>query len=71
MKPPSHPQPGPAQQGKEVSEAMAPKGNPNQNLLPRFQGGEVKYDKFDQLTRDIFADMLDLEGRSGRENSHG
>ena len=43
MKPPSHPQPGPAQQGKEVSKAMAPKGNLNQNLLPRFQGGEVKY----------------------------
>ena len=52
MKPPSHPQPGPAQQGKEVSEAMAPKENPNQNLLPRFQGDEVKHDKFDQLTRD-------------------
>ena len=52
MKPPSHPQPGPAQQGKEVSEAIAPKGNPNQNLLPRFQGGEVKHGKFVQLTRD-------------------
>ena len=44
MKPPSYPQPGLAQQGKEVLEAMAPKENPNQNLFPRFQ---VKRDKFD------------------------
>jgi len=51
MKPPSHPQPGPAQQGKEVSEAVAPKGSPNQNLFPRFQGDEVKHGKFVQLTR--------------------
>ena len=42
-----------AQQGKEVSEAMAPKENPNQNLFPRFYGGEVKHDKFVQLTRDF------------------
>ena len=53
MKPPSNPQPGPAQQGKEVSEAMAPKGKPNQNLFPRFHGGEVKHGKFIQLTRDF------------------
>ena len=52
MKPLSHPQPSPAQQDKEISEAMAPKGNPNQNLLPRFQGWEVKYDKFDRRTED-------------------
>ena len=51
MKPPSHPQPGPAQQGMEVSEA-APKEIPNQNLLSRFQAGQVKHCKFVQLTRD-------------------
>ena len=28
MEPPSHPQPNLAQQGKGVSEAVAPKGNP-------------------------------------------
>ena len=43
MKPPSRPQPSPAQQGKEVLEAVAPKENPNQILLPNFQGCEVKY----------------------------
>ena len=31
---------------KEVSEAMVPKGNPNQNLFPRFHGNEVKHGKF-------------------------
>ena len=43
MKPPSRPQPSPALQGEEVSEAMAPKGNPNQILLPNFHGCVVRH----------------------------
>ena len=36
-------QPSPARQGEEVSEAVAPKGNPNQFLLPNFHGCELKH----------------------------
>ena len=75
MKPPSHPQPGRAQQGKEVSEAMVPRGKPNQNLFLRFQGGEVKHDKFVQLTRDsiriyLSQDAVTAASQALEERSH-
>ena len=43
MKPPSHPQPNLPQQGEGVSEAVAPKVQPNQVLLPNFLGSRLKY----------------------------
>ena len=42
---PSHPQSNLAQQGKGISEVAAPKGNPNQILLPNFHAYRKKYSK--------------------------
>ena len=59
MKPPSRPQPSPAQQGKEVSETVAPKGKPNQILLPNFHGYVVKHGEIHSEAADATGQALE------------
>ena len=60
MQPPSRPQPSPAPQGEDVSEAIAPKENPNQILLPNFHGCVVRHGEIYSDQEFIYFKMLPM-----------
>ena len=65
MKPPTYSQPNLAQQGKGVSEAVAPKGNPNQDLFPNFHCWRVKYGETHAKKGSLYTSAQDAANATG------